>query len=76
MSDEAEVGIITETTDESPKPYNVVAVDGRDTVLTYLWNIETPMEPGSRIAFRLADEEFAGVMDRYFEFYWLKARRI
>jgi sugar-specific transcriptional regulator TrmB len=76
LSDEAEVGVIQEPNEESPKPYNVCAVDGRDTVLTYLWNLETPNEPGSRIAFRLTDEEFAGVMDRYFEYYWLKARRI
>ena len=76
LSDEAEVGVIQEPNEESPKPYNVCAVDGRDTVLTYLWNLETPNEPGSRIAFRLSDEEFAGVMDRYFEYYWLKARRI
>jgi sugar-specific transcriptional regulator TrmB len=76
LSDNAEVGVIQEPNEESPKPYNVCAVDGRDTVLTYLWNIETPNEPGSRIAFRLSDEEFAGVMDRYFEYYWLKARRI
>jgi len=76
LSDDAEVGLIPEPSEESPKPYNIIHVDGRDTVLTYLWNIEAPQEPGSRIAFRLSDEEFAGVMDRYFEYYWLKARRI
>ncbi len=76
LSDEAEVGIIQEPSEESPRPVNVCAVDGRDAIITYLWNIDSPSEMGSRIAFRLADEEFAGVMERYFEYYWLKARRI
>jgi hypothetical protein len=55
---------------------NVCSVDGRDSIVTYLWNLDMPAEGGSRIAFRLSDEEYAGVMERYFEYYWLKARRI
>ncbi len=76
LSEDAEVGIIEEPSEEAHRPFNVAAVDGRETVLTYLWNLETPSDPGSRIAFRLSDEEFAGVMERYFEYYWLRARRI
>jgi len=76
LSEDAEVGIIDQPSEDSHRPFNVCAVDGREALLTYLWNLETPAEPGSRIAFRLSDEEFAGVMERYFEYYWLKARRI
>ena len=76
LAEDAEVGVIDQPSEESHKPFNVCAVDGRESLLTYLWNIETPSEPGSRIAFRLSDEEFAGVMERYFEYHWLKSRRI
>ncbi len=76
LSEEVEVAVIDQPVEESHRPFNVLAVDGRETVLTYLWNLETPSEPGSKIAFRMSDEEFAGVMERYFEYYWLKARRI
>jgi sugar-specific transcriptional regulator TrmB len=76
LSEDAEVAIIDQVAEESHRPFNILAVDGKETVLTYLWNLETPSEPGSKIAFRMADEEFAGVMERYFEYYWLKARRI
>ncbi len=76
LSEDAEVGVIDHPTEESHRPFNVCAIDGREAVLTYLWNLETPSDPGSRIAFRLSDEEFAGVMERYFEYYWLKSRRI
>ncbi len=76
LSEDAEVGVIEQPSEEAQRPFNVCAVDGREAILTYLWNLETPSEPGSRIAFRLSDEEFAGVMERYFEYFWLKARRI
>ena len=76
LSEDAEVGVIEQPSEEAQRPFNVCAVDGREALLTYLWNLETPSEPGSRIAFRLSDEEFAGVMERYFEYFWLKARRI
>ena len=76
LSEEADVAVIEQPAEESHRPFNVLAVDGKETVLTYLWNLETPSDPGSKIAFRMSDEEFAGVMERYFEYYWLKARRI
>lgn len=76
LSEDAEVGIIEEPREESHKPYNFCAIDGRESLMVYLWNLETPSEPGSRIAFRMSDEEFTGVMERYFEYYWLKARRL
>jgi sugar-specific transcriptional regulator TrmB len=76
LSEEGDVAVIDQPTEEGQRPFNVCAVDGREALLTYLWNLETPSEPASRIAFRLSDEEFAGVMERYFEYYWLKARRI
>jgi len=76
LSEEGEVAVIDQPNEEGQRLFNVCAIDGRETVLTYLWNLDTPSEPGSRIAFRLSDEEFAGVMERYFEYYWLKARRI
>src|SRR3989337_3558514 len=76
LSEETEVAVIDQPSEDAHRPFNVCAVDGREAILTYLWNLETPSEPGSRIAFRLSDEEFAGVMERYFEYYWLKARRI
>jgi len=76
LSEQAEVGVIAEPSEESPRPVNVCSVDGRDSIVTYLWNLEMPSEAGSRIAFRLSDEEYAGVQERYFEYYWLKARRI
>ena len=76
LSEEGEVALIDQPSEEGQRLFNVCAIDGRETVLTYLWNLDTPSEPGSRIAFRLSDEEFAGVMERYFEYYWLKARRI
>jgi sugar-specific transcriptional regulator TrmB len=76
LSEDAEVAVIQEPSEESPRPMNVCSVDGRDSIVTYLWNLDMPAEGGSRIAFRLSDEEYAGVMERYFEYYWLKARRI
>lgn len=76
LSEVAEVGVISEPSEESPRPVNICSVDGRDSIVTYLWNLEMPSEGGSRIAFRLSDEEYAGVQERYFEYYWLKARRI
>jgi len=76
LAEEGEVAVIDQPNEEGQRLFNVCAIDGRETVLTYLWNLDTPSEPGSRIAFRLSDEEFAGVMERYFEYYWLKARRI
>ncbi len=76
LSEDAEVGVIDEPKEESHKPNNFCAIDGKESLLTYLWNLETPSEPGSRIAFRMSDEEFTGVMERYFEYYWLKSRRI
>jgi sugar-specific transcriptional regulator TrmB len=76
LSEDAEVAVIDQVAEESHRPFNVLAVDGKETVLTYLWNLESPSDPGSKIAFRMSDEEFAGVMERYFEYYWLKARRI
>ncbi len=76
LSEEVDVAVIEQPAEESHRPFNVLAVDGRETVLTYLWNLEAPSDPGSKIAFRMSDEEFAGVMERYFEYYWLKARRL
>ena len=76
LSEDAEVAVIDSPSEDSHRPFNVCAVDGREALLTYLWNLETPSDPGSRIAFRMSDEEFTGVMERYFEYYWLKARRI
>ncbi len=76
LSEDAEVAVIEQSSEESHRPFNICAIDGREAILTYIWNLETPNEPGSRIAFRLSDEEFAGVMERYFEYYWLKGRRM
>ena len=76
LSEDAEVAVIDQPSEDAHRPFNVCAVDGREAILTYLWNLEAPSESGSRIAFRLSDEEFAGVMERYFEYYWVKARRI
>jgi len=45
-------------------------------LLTFLWNLDSPSDPGARIAFRLADEEFAGVVERYFEYYWLRSKKL
>jgi hypothetical protein len=76
LSEEGEVASIDQPSEEGQRLFNVCAIDGKEAILTYLWNLESPSDPGSRIAFRLSDEEFAGVMERYFEYYWLKARRV
>lgn len=76
LAEEAEVGVIEEPNPDSVRPMNVCSVDGREALLTFIWNLDSPSDPGARIAFRLADEEFAGVMERYFEYYWLRSKKL
>ncbi len=76
LAEEAEVGIIEEPNPDSVRPMNICAVDGRDALITFLWNLESPADPGGRIAFRLSDEEFSGVVERYFEYFWLRSKKL
>ena len=70
----SDVGVIDEV-EQAAKPFNTVVVDGRDVLLTFLWNLEVPSDVGSKIAFRITDEDLAGVLERYCEHYWIKARK-
>ena len=71
----SDVGVIDEV-EQAAKPFNIIVVDGRDVLLTFLWNLEAPSDIGSKIAFRITDEDLAGVLERYCEHYWIKTRKL
>lgn len=76
VKDDAETVAINDPSEDVGRPLNMIVADGREVMLSFLWNLDAPSDSASRIAFRVTDEDLAGVVERYCEYYFARGKKL